>query len=120
MIPIFIVDWEYCQLGELPMDLGHMVAELYKCWVFKNLDEAKWLIEGLAAGYGCFDDDLAFHTALYAGSIVVVSATMPLVLWGSEAQGQQMLRVAKELVLRAWHKDRAWFEASDLACLFGN
>ncbi len=40
-MPVFIVDWESCQLGVLPMDLGHMVAELYKCWVFKNLGEAK-------------------------------------------------------------------------------
>ncbi len=120
------MDWEYCQLGVLPMDLGHVVAELYKCWAFKNLDEAKWLIEGLAAGYGCFDDDFAFHTALYAGSVIVsfatmASATIALIIWGSEAQVQQLLRVAKELVLRAWHKDRAWVvEASDLACLFGN
>ncbi len=119
------MDWEYCQLGVLSTDLGHMVAELYKCWAFRNLEEAKWLMEGLAAGYGCFDDDFAFQTALYAGSVIVslatmASASMKLIIWGSEEQGQQILRAAKELVLRAWHKDRAWFESSDLACLFGN
>ncbi|KAK3903215.1 kinase-like domain-containing protein [Staphylotrichum tortipilum] len=117
--PIFVVDWELCQLGVLSLDLGHMIAELYKFWVFKGMNEGRWVIDGFAMGYGYIDDDFAFRTALHAGAHLVVTGTW-ISGWGSETQGLHVVGVGKEMILRAWHKDRAWFEAGDLACLFGN
>ncbi|KAK4242468.1 kinase-like domain-containing protein [Achaetomium macrosporum] len=114
---VFIVDWEMCQLGVQPLDLGQMIAELYELWLFKGMDEGKWLIEGFVAGYGYVDDEFAFRTALHVGT--------HLVAWGSrvsgsgsETQVQQVVGVGKEVILHAWHKDRAWFEAGNLGYLF--
>ncbi len=115
--PVFIVDWESCQLGLRPLDLGQMIAELYELSLFKDIDEGKWLIEGFAAGYGQIDDDFAFRTVLHTGThLVCWGSRVPG--WGTETQVQQVVGIGKELIVRAWRRDRAWFEAGDLACLF--
>ncbi|KAL2134187.1 hypothetical protein VTI74DRAFT_808 [Chaetomium olivicolor] len=115
--PVFIVDWEICQLGLPALDLGQMIAELYELSLFKGIDEGKWLIEGFVAGYGYVDDDFAFRTALHVGThLVAWGSRVPG--WGTEEQVQHVVGVGKDIVLHAWHKDRAWFEAGDLACLF--
>lgn len=111
------MDWEVCHFGLPQLDLGQMIAELYELWLFKDIEEGKWLIEGFAAGYGYVDDDFAFRTALHVGThLIGWGSRVPG--WGSEAQVQHVVGVGKEIVLRAWHQDRAWFEAGDLACLF--
>ncbi|KAK4106904.1 hypothetical protein N658DRAFT_512627 [Parathielavia hyrcaniae] len=115
--PIFIVDWEVCQFSLPPLDLGQMIAELYELSLFKGIDEGKWLIQGFAAGYGDVDAEFAFRTALHVGTHLIAWGTRAPG-WGSEAQVEQVVGVAKEIVLCAWQKDRAWFEAGDLACLF--
>ncbi|KAK4123989.1 hypothetical protein N657DRAFT_645604 [Parathielavia appendiculata] len=114
---VFIVDWEVCQFSLPPLDLGQMIAELYELSLFKGMDEGKWLIEGFTAGYGDVNAEFAFRTALHVGTHLIAWGTR-VPGWGSETQVQQVVGVAKEIILRAWHKDRAWFEASDLACLF--
>lgn len=114
---MFIVDWEMCQLGVRPLDLGQMIAELYELSLFKDLDQGKWLIEGFAAGYGYVDDDFAFRTGLHVGThLICWGSRVPG--WGSGSEVRHVVATGKELILRAWHKDRAWFEAGDLACLF--
>ena len=115
--PVFIVDWEMCHLGLPPLDLGQMIAELYELSLFKGIEEGKWLIEGFVAGYGYVNDDFSFRTALHAGThLVAWGSRVPG--WGSEAQVQQVVGAGKDIILRAWNKDRSWFEAGDLACLF--
>lgn len=115
--PVFVVDWESCQLGLRQLDLGQMIAELYELSLFKGIAEGTWLIEGLAAGYGRIDDEFAFRTILHVGThIVCWGSRVPG--WGTDAQVRQVVGVGKELILRAWKRDRAWFEGSDLACLF--
>lgn len=111
------MDWESCQLGLRPLDVGQMIAELYELSLFKDIDEGKWLIEGFAAGYGDIDDGFAYRTALHVGTHLICWGSR-VTGWGSEEQVQQVVGKGKELILRAWHKDRAWFEAGDLACLF--
>ena len=116
-MPVYIVDWELCHLGPPAIDLGQMVSELYRLWLFKSMPEGKWLIAGFVAGYGYVNDDFSFRTALHVGTHLVAWGTW-IAGWGSEAQGEEVVRIGKEVVLRAWGKDRAWFEAGDLACLF--
>ncbi|KAK4193958.1 kinase-like domain-containing protein [Podospora australis] len=114
---MFIVDWEMAQLNVRPLDLGQMIAELYELFLFKGIQEGKWLMEGFTTGYGYSGDEFAFRVALQVGGHLIV--------WGSRAPGwgttEQVLEVigkGKEIIAHAWHKDRAWFEAGDLACLF--
>ncbi|KAK0637308.1 kinase-like domain-containing protein [Bombardia bombarda] len=114
---IFIVDWEMCQLGVRPLDVGQMIAELYELFLFKGIEEGKWVIEGFAAGYGYIDDNFAFRTAIHVGThLVCWGSRVPG--WGSEAQIEQVVARGRDLIVHAWHKDRSWFEAGELACLF--
>jgi hypothetical protein len=115
--PVFIIDWEMCQLGVRPVDLGQMIAELYELSLFKNMDEGKWMIDGFAAGYGETDEAVAFRTAIHVGThLICWGSRVPD--WGSAEQVREVVAKGKDLILRAWHKDRDFFEASDLACLF--
>ncbi len=116
--PVFVVDWEVCQLGLPALDLGQMIAEMYELSLFKGMDEGKWLIEGFAAGYGYVDDAFAFRAALHVGTHLVTWGT-EVGGWGSREQVLEVLKVGCAIVMHAWDKDRAWFEAGDLACLFG-
>lgn len=96
-----------------------MIAELYELWLFKRIEEGKWIIEGFTAGYGPVDDDFAFRTARHVGTHLLSWGTR-VAGWGTAEQVQQVAVVGKDLVVRAWEKDRAWFEAGDLACLFAS
>lgn len=90
---------------------------MYELWLFKNMDEGKWMLEGFSAGYGNVDDEFAFRTAMHIGThLVCFGSRVPG--WGSAGQVEQVVRRGKELIVRAWHNDRDWFEAGDLACLF--
>jgi hypothetical protein len=55
------------------------------------------------------DDAFAFRTAIHAGTHLVSFGTW-LAGWGSMADGERVLNYGKELILHAWHKDRAWVE----------
>ncbi|KAK3313788.1 kinase-like domain-containing protein [Apodospora peruviana] len=114
---VFIIDWEFCQLGSRPMDLGQMVAELFQLHLYKDIEGAKWLIEGLVKGYGYVDDAFAFRTAIHIGAHLI-SFGSRMKSWGTEEQIQQSVAQGKEIIMHAWHEDRGWFEAGDLACLF--
>ena len=115
---IFIVDWEMAQYGVRPVDLAQMTAELYELWFFKRIEEGKWLIEGFVKGYGDIDDEFRFRAAINVGiHLVIWGSRVPG--WGTPEQVQEAVGKGKEIIVRAWHKDRAWFEAGDLACLFG-
>ncbi|KAK0748875.1 kinase-like domain-containing protein [Apiosordaria backusii] len=114
---LYIVDWEMCQLNVHPLDLGQMTAELYELFLFKDIEEGKWIIEGFLSGYGDIDGKFAYRVAIQVGTHLIV--------WGSRAQGwgtkeqvAEVMAKGKEIIVKAWHKDRAWFEAGDLSCLF--
>lgn len=112
------MDWESCQLGLPELDVAQMIAELYQLSLFKDMDEGKWLVESFMAGYGYVDDDFAFRTALHVGThLICWGSRVPG--WGSDTQVQQVVATGKEVILRAWQRDRSWFVGGDLACLFG-
>ncbi|KAH6624462.1 kinase-like domain-containing protein [Chaetomium sp. MPI-SDFR-AT-0129] len=116
---VFVVDWEVFQFSLAPLDLGQMIAELYELWLYKRIEEGKWIIEGFTAGYGPVNDEFAFRTARHVGTHLLSWGTR-VAGWGSPEQVQQVAVVGKDLVVRAWERDRAWFEAGDLACLFAS
>ncbi|KAK1827826.1 kinase-like domain-containing protein [Podospora conica] len=113
----FVCDWEMCELGVRPLDLGQMIAELYELWLYKGIAEAKWLIEGFASGYGFVDDAFAFRVAVHAGAHLVGFGST-VAGWGTEEQVRSVVGRGRDLIVRGWHEDRAWFEAGELACLF--
>lgn len=116
-VPLFVIDWEMCQLWKPQLDLGQMIAELYELYLYKNIDAGLWLIEGFLAGYGFVDDDFAFRTVLHVGTHLVGFGTI-VPGWGDTEQTRTVLQIGKDIIVSASKKDREWFEAHDLAPLF--
>lgn len=116
-VPLFVIDWEMCQLGLRPLDLGQMVAELYELTLYKDIKAGLWIIEGLTAGYGFVDDDFAHRTALHVGTHLLGFGTS-VPGWGTPAQVEMVANTGRDIIVRAWEMDRVWFESHDLAPLF--
>lgn len=117
---IAIIDWELVQLATRPLDLGQMIAELYQLQHYKDIDAGAWIIEGFVDGYdGAMDEDFAFRTILHAGvHMIAFGSRTPG--WGEVWQKRNLVRVGKEIVMKAWGRDRKGFEGHVLGCLFKN
>ncbi|KAF4979321.1 hypothetical protein FZEAL_4443 [Fusarium zealandicum] len=118
-IPIRVVDWEMAQLGLRPLDLGQMIAELWQLKLYKDIDAGEWLIRGFADGYGAIDDEFAYRTILHVGvHLICFGSQTPG--WGTAEQQQGLVKVGKEVIVRAWDKDREFFQTHVLGSLFGS
>ncbi|PYI04232.1 hypothetical protein BO78DRAFT_174603 [Aspergillus sclerotiicarbonarius CBS 121057] len=108
-IPLFIIDWELCHCGARALDLGQMFAELYMLKHFKHIEAGAWIIQGFMEGYQGLDDEMAFRALTHAG--VHFIAWGPLIAgWGTPQQVEELVRLGRDLVIKAWEKDRSWFE----------
>lgn len=114
---IFIIDWELCTFGARPLDLAQMIAELYELYLYRGIQAGLWMIEGFCAGYGFEDDAFAFRTAIHVGTHLVCFGSVDG--WGTAEQLLEVVAKGKEIIVRAWNKDREWFLASELSPLFG-
>ncbi|OKL62910.1 hypothetical protein UA08_01198 [Talaromyces atroroseus] len=114
---MFIIDWELSQLGMRALDLGQMLAELYEVKHFKGNDAGAWIIEGLVENYAPLNEEIAFRTAVHMGVHLVCWSSVPG--WGSQRQIEDAIMIGRELVVKGWKRDRAWFERDELlTCLF--
>ncbi|GKZ83568.1 hypothetical protein AnigIFM56816_008663 [Aspergillus niger] len=108
-LPIFIIDWELCHCGARALDLGQMFAELYLLKHFKDIDAATWIIQGFMKEYQGLDDETAFRVLIHVG--VHFIAWAPLIPnWGTSQQVEDAVRLGRDIVTKAWEKDRSWFE----------
>ncbi|KAI0406593.1 kinase-like domain-containing protein [Xylaria palmicola] len=116
-VTMFVIDWEMSQLGVRNLDLGQMVAELYELKLFRDITAGLWMAQGLLSGYGAVSDDSAFRTAIQVGAHLVSFGTA-VQGWGTPTQVEMVARTGRDIIVRAWEKDREWFRGGDLACLF--
>ncbi|KAJ4425044.1 hypothetical protein N0V82_000326 [Gnomoniopsis sp. IMI 355080] len=114
---LFVIDWEMCQLWKPQLDLGQMIAELYELTLYKDIQAGLWLIEGFVSGYGFVDDSFAFRTLLHVGTHLVGFGSM-VAGWGTTEQRESVARTGRDIILRAWQKDKSWFAEHDLMSLF--
>ncbi|KAF7548830.1 hypothetical protein G7046_g8543 [Stylonectria norvegica] len=118
---IKIIDWELAQLGVRPLDVGQMIAELWQLKLYRDMDAGEWLIRAFVDGYGSVTAEFAFRTIVHVGvHLICFGARTPG--WGTAAQGEELVRTGKEIILKAWGKnrDRAGFQGHVLECLFGD
>ncbi|KAH8686692.1 kinase-like domain-containing protein [Ilyonectria robusta] len=115
--PVRIIDWELAQLGVRPLDLGQMIAELWQLKLYKDIDAGDWLIEAFAGGYGSLSSDDAFRAIIHVGvHLICFGSRTPG--WGTPEQGVELVETGKEVLLKAWGKDREWFKGHVLGSLF--
>ncbi|OAL42868.1 hypothetical protein IQ07DRAFT_637469 [Pyrenochaeta sp. DS3sAY3a] len=116
--PLIVIDWESCQLGPRSVDIGEMLAEMYALWEYKGISAGLWMMEGFARGYGEDSECSVFRTAIQMGThLLCVTTDDPS--WGPPDQAGRVVEVARDIIVHAWKKDRAWFASSELRCLFG-
>lgn len=115
--PMFIVDWEVVSLGVCARDVGQMMAELYMLKLFKDIDAGLWIIEGYLEGYGALDEDTAFRVAIHVGChLVVIGGSVAG--WGEAEDVERVVAHGRDMIVKGWQKDKAWFEGGDLKSLF--
>ncbi|CAG9996630.1 unnamed protein product [Clonostachys byssicola] len=116
-IQVAIIDWELAQLGIKPLDVGQMVAELWQLSLYRKIDAGTWIIQGLAQGYGVVDVDFIFRTLIHVGAhLICFGSRTPN--WGTPEQNKDLVRIGKDVILKAWGKDRSAFAGHDLELLF--
>lgn len=118
---MFIIDWELAQYGRKEYDLGQMIGDLYERKHFAEADSALHIIESFVAGYGALSEDEAFRVAIHAGQHLICwyirrDPEMPFTEPPEQIRGAVI--IGTNFIVKAWERDRAWFERSELACLF--
>lgn len=114
---VAIIDWELAQLGIEPLDVGQMVAELWQLSLYRKIDAGTWIIQGLAQGYGVVDVDFIFRTLIHVGAhLICFGSRTPN--WGTAEQNKDLVRIGKDVIQKAWGKDRSAFAGHDLELLF--
>ncbi|KAF5579893.1 cytoplasmic trna 2-thiolation 2 [Fusarium subglutinans] len=106
--PIRIVDWEMVQIGVRPLDLGQAIAELWQLKLYKDIAAAEWLIRAFVDGYGAVSDDFAYRTVIHVGvHLICFGSQTPG--WGDAEQQKDVVRIGKEIIVRAWGRDCGYF-----------
>ncbi|CAI4211832.1 unnamed protein product [Parascedosporium putredinis] len=113
---VFVVDWEMFQLGVFAADIGQMITELYELKLYKDIDAGLWIIQGLCAGYGVLDKDVAFRALVTVGAHLLCFGTT-VAGWGTPDMVEQVAREGRDILTAAWAKDEAFFENHPLGCV---
>ncbi|KAI9678372.1 MAG: hypothetical protein M1822_008018 [Bathelium mastoideum] len=118
---LFVIDWELAQFGRKEYDLGQMIGDLYERKHFFEAESALHTTQGFAAGYGDLSDDEAFRIAIHVGQHLVCwcirrNPKAPFTEPPEQIEGA--ICIGTDFIVKGWEKDRAWFEGSELACLF--
>ncbi|KAH8688787.1 kinase-like domain-containing protein [Talaromyces proteolyticus] len=122
-IDLYVIDWELSQFGRKEYDVGQMIGDLYERKHFLDVDSAIWAMQGFVAGYGPLDHAMAFRAAIHAGVHLICwyirrNPTAPFLEDPKLIHGA--IRTGTDFIVKAWEKDRVWFENSPLACLFAS
>lgn len=104
---LFIIDWEMTQLGMRALDLGQVLAELYEIKQFKNNNAGLWIMQGLVEKYHMLNEEQAYRTAVHMGVHLVCWSGVPG--WATASQVEDVIRMGRDIIEKAWERDREWF-----------
>ncbi|KAF5546466.1 phosphotransferase enzyme family [Fusarium napiforme] len=116
--PLYVMDWENCQFGVPSLDHGGMLGEMYVLWKYKHIDAGLWMLQGYAEGLGRQTENAAWRLVLQVGVHLLSFGTLASG-WGTTEEVEDMARLARDIIAKAWTRDKSWFDQSDFACLFG-
>ncbi|PYI19820.1 hypothetical protein BO86DRAFT_179425 [Aspergillus japonicus CBS 114.51] len=105
---LFVVDWELCHFGPRAWDLGQMLAELYMLKHFRGIDAGPSMIEGFLGGYQVPNEAFAFWVLIHVGVHFITFGSM-IRGWGTPEQVADLVHLGRDLIVKAWKKDREWF-----------
>ncbi|KAJ2991565.1 hypothetical protein NUW58_g2467 [Xylaria curta] len=119
---LFIVDWEFTQLGHRAYDIGQMIGDIYERGHFAEAKGAIPAIEGFIKGYGVLrDQELPFRIAIHAGVHLIgwyirrdPNSPLPCSL----EKATDAMRIGRDWILKGWQEDTEFFKSSPLASLF--
>ena len=92
-----------------------MIGDLLERKHYREAHAAAHVMTGFIEAYGPIDEDLAFRTAIYAGVHLICWKTRGFPKSTKEEDG---MRFGRDLIVKGYEKDRAWFAGSVLASLF--
>lgn len=113
---LFIIDWEMTQLGMRALDLGQVLAELYEIKQFRNNDAGIWTMEGLVEKYPLLGEEQAFRVAVHMGVHLVCWSGVPG--WATASQVEDVIQMGRNIIEKAWERDREWFEKDERLSFF--
>lgn len=119
---IAIIDWELAQYGHLAYDLGQFIGDLCENHLLDSPQHVKSTIKGFIRGYGGLSDELAFRTAIHAGVHFIhwyVRRPPTADMLETREKIADAMKLGRDIVVKGWKKDRAWFKGTILAPLFG-
>ncbi|KAM0543455.1 hypothetical protein ACHAPJ_012319 [Fusarium lateritium] len=114
---VYVVDWENAQLGVPSLDHGEMLGEMYVLWLCNRIDAGLWMFQGYVEGLGPQSEASAWRNAIQLGVHLLSFGTL-VSGWDTPEKVEDMARLARDIIVKAWNKDRAWFDQSDFECLF--
>ncbi|KAF4333359.1 isoamyl alcohol [Fusarium beomiforme] len=114
---LYVVDWENAQVGVPSLDHGGMLGEMYALWKYKRIDAGLWIFQGYAEGLAPLTEEVAWRTALQVGVHLLSFGTLAPGC-GTGEEVEEMARLARDIIVKAWNRDRVWFDHSEFSCLF--
>lgn len=121
-LQLHIIDFEFAHLGHRATDLGQMIGDLLeKSYMFDSgistRSNCEIMIQAFIKGYGAVTKNMAYRVIMHAGVHVINwCARHP----DAEMRGkvEEMMRMAVEVIVRAWRQEQAGFDGGVLGCLF--
>ncbi|KAI7766317.1 hypothetical protein LZL87_012555 [Fusarium oxysporum] len=110
-------DYHPPEVGVPSLDHGGMLGEMYVLWKYKHIDSGLWILQGYPEGLGPQTEDAAWRVALQVGVHLLSFGTLASG-WGTTEEVEDMARLARDIIVKAWTRDWSWFDKSDFACLF--
>jgi len=74
------------------------------------------MMQGYIEGLGEQSESSAWRNAIQVGVHLLAFST--IAGWGTPDQIETVAGLARDIIVKAWNRDREWFEKSELASLF--
>lgn len=113
---IFVLDWEFCHLSSIVIDLGTMFAELYILYLFGNSSSVPLILDSFIEAYGLIETQDALDTMMYCGVHLIIWPCR--VEWSAHPKLEECLRFGCDILNNAYNGNAEWFKGGLFQKLF--